>query len=112
MTEELVFGREEARQYEAWFGTNEGQRVDRLEKSLLRQFLVDLQGSQPGTMLEVACGTGHFSRYFDHELKWGRERCGHLPSNVGGSTFARRIFCVRAGRRHSPAIFRISRTTW
>jgi len=66
--EELVFGREEARQYEAWFETTEGFRVDEQEKALMRRLLAGL--GPPGTMLEVACGTGHFSRWFREELGW------------------------------------------
>lgn len=68
MADELVFGREEARQYEAWFETKEGRLVDQQEKTLLRRLLADLGGT--GTMLEVACGTGHFSRWFEDELGW------------------------------------------
>lgn len=68
MDEELVFGREEARQYEAWFETTEGLRVDEQEKALMRRLLAGL--GQPGAMLEVACGTGHFSRWFGDELGW------------------------------------------
>ena len=69
MAEELVFDREEAKQYEAWFDTAEGQRIDALEKAVLRHLLEDLQ-RQSGTMLEVACGTGHFSRFFTEQLYW------------------------------------------
>ena len=68
MDEELVFGREEARQYEAWFETKEGRRADEQEKALMRRLLAGL--GPPGTMLEVACGTGHFSRWFRDELGW------------------------------------------
>lgn len=68
MSEELVFGREEARQYEAWFETPEGRRVDDLEKALMARLLANC--GNPGTVLEVACGTGHFSRWFKRELGW------------------------------------------
>lgn len=68
MSEELVFGRAEARQYEAWFETPDGRRVDEQEKALMARLLADL--GDPGTILEVACGTGHFSRWFKHELGW------------------------------------------
>jgi len=70
MADELVFDREAAAQYEAWFDTRDGQRVDRLEQDLLRHFAAAWAGPQPGTMLEVACGTGHFARFFSGQLHW------------------------------------------
>lgn len=68
MPDELVFGRQEAQQYEAWFETREGRRVDEQEKALLLGLLTDL--GRRGTILEVGCGTGHFSRWFEGELGW------------------------------------------
>lgn len=62
---DLVFGSDEARQYEAWFGTAEGQRADRLEKALFAGLLAPF--GPPGTLLEVGCGTGHFMRWFEQE---------------------------------------------
>ena len=47
--------------YEAWYGTA-GRRADRLEKALLKRLLADLP--QSSTLLEVGCGTGHFTRWF------------------------------------------------
>jgi ubiquinone/menaquinone biosynthesis C-methylase UbiE len=49
--------------YEDWYQTT-GRRADRLEKALLQQLLARF--SQAHTILEVGCGTGHFSRWF-HE---------------------------------------------
>jgi ubiquinone/menaquinone biosynthesis C-methylase UbiE len=48
--------------YEEWYCTV-GLRADRLEKDLLARLL----GRLPKTrrVLEVGCGTGHFSRWFD-----------------------------------------------
>jgi len=47
--------------YEAWYETP-GRRADRLEKALLEQMLACFP--QAGSLLEVGCGTGHFTRWF------------------------------------------------
>jgi ubiquinone/menaquinone biosynthesis C-methylase UbiE len=47
--------------YEAWYHTT-GRRADRLEKTLLRRLLTGFPGAS--TILEVGCGTGHFTRWF------------------------------------------------
>ena len=47
--------------YEAWYHTS-GGRADRLEKALLGRLLTGFP--QARTLLEVGCGTGHFSRWF------------------------------------------------
>jgi ubiquinone/menaquinone biosynthesis C-methylase UbiE len=48
--------------YEAWYERT-GCRADRLEKALLKRLLARFP--QAGTLLEVGCGTGHFTRWFD-----------------------------------------------
>ena len=48
--------------YEAWYETS-GCRADRLEKALLKRLLTGF--SRARTLLEVGCGTGHFTRWFD-----------------------------------------------
>ena len=50
--------------YEAWYETS-GRRADRLEKALLRRLLAGF--SRPRTLLEVGCGTGHFTRWFGEQ---------------------------------------------
>jgi ubiquinone/menaquinone biosynthesis C-methylase UbiE len=50
-----------ASRYEAWYGSEKGLRVDRAETALLAWMLELLPGTE--TILEVGCGTGHFSRY-------------------------------------------------
>jgi ubiquinone/menaquinone biosynthesis C-methylase UbiE len=47
--------------YEAWYQTT-GRRVDHLENALLGWLLAGFPGAS--TVLEVGCGTGHFTRWF------------------------------------------------
>jgi hypothetical protein len=49
--------------YETWYETV-GRRADCLEKVLLRQLLAGFPQAQ--TMLEVGCGTGHFTIWSKH----------------------------------------------
>jgi SAM-dependent methyltransferase len=53
---------EAASGYEAWYKTA-GRRADRLEKDLLEHLLARFP--QAGSLLEVGCGTGHFTRWFE-----------------------------------------------
>ena len=48
--------------YEAWYSTT-GVRAGRLEKRLLRWLLARFPEAR--TLLEVGCGTGHFTRWFE-----------------------------------------------
>lgn len=50
--------------YEAWYETS-GRRADRLEKALLKRLLAGF--SRARTLLEVGCGTGHFTRWFGQQ---------------------------------------------
>lgn len=50
--------------YEAWYETT-GLRADRLEKALLKRLLAGF--SRARTLLEVGCGTGHFTRWFGEQ---------------------------------------------
>ncbi|MCI2430813.1 class I SAM-dependent methyltransferase [Candidatus Acetothermia bacterium] len=52
--------------YESWYEGPKGQRMDRLEKKLLRGLLADFAESK--NLLEVGCGTAHFTRWFANEL--------------------------------------------
>ncbi|MGM0373529.1 MAG: class I SAM-dependent methyltransferase [Chloroflexota bacterium] len=47
--------------YENWYETT-GRRADRLEKALLQRFTADFPHAH--TLLEIGCGTSHFSRWF------------------------------------------------
>jgi ubiquinone/menaquinone biosynthesis C-methylase UbiE len=50
--------------YEAWY-TTLGRRADRLEKALLKRLLRAFPKAQ--TLLEVGCGTAHFTRWFESQ---------------------------------------------
>jgi ubiquinone/menaquinone biosynthesis C-methylase UbiE len=50
--------------YEAWYETT-GRRADYLEKALLNWLLAIFP--QARTILEVGCGTGHFTRWFNEQ---------------------------------------------
>jgi SAM-dependent methyltransferase len=52
---------EVALSYKTWY-ENTGRRADHLEKALLRQMVAHFP--QAGSLLEVGCGTGHFTRWF------------------------------------------------
>lgn len=57
----MIFDRDVAAHYEAWYKTPEGQRADELEKAVLGWLL---QGfARPDSVLEVGCGTAHFTRW-------------------------------------------------
>jgi len=48
--------------YESWY-TGKGERMDRLEKRLLRSLLEEF--GKVENLLEVGCGTTHFTRWFE-----------------------------------------------
>ena len=56
-----------AQSYESWY-EGEGRRADILERELLNRFLQRFPGVR--TILEVGCGTGHFTRWFDAQGLW------------------------------------------
>jgi ubiquinone/menaquinone biosynthesis C-methylase UbiE len=61
----VTFGKNVAAQYEAWYETPEGRRADELEKAVLGWLL---QGfSRPDSVLEVGCGTAHFTRWLSEQ---------------------------------------------
>jgi ubiquinone/menaquinone biosynthesis C-methylase UbiE len=50
--------------YEAWYQTA-GRQADQQEKALLRRLLSDFPAAR--SILEVGCGTGHFTRWFGEQ---------------------------------------------
>ena len=51
-----------ADKYDKWYETDEGAMYDRLEKKAVSRYL--RQNAQGGKLLEVGCGTGHWSQFF------------------------------------------------
>ena len=50
-----------AGEYDDFYGTELGRRIDQVEKRLVEQYLSRLEGKG---MLEVGCGTGHWTAFF------------------------------------------------
>jgi ubiquinone/menaquinone biosynthesis C-methylase UbiE len=59
--EKPIFDEQVSSHYEAWYETSEGRHADALEKASLRRILESFP--QPRSVLEVGCGTGHFTRW-------------------------------------------------
>jgi len=51
-----------AASYDGWYASRRGAMYDRLEKELIANFLP--AGAEGKTLLEIGCGTGHWSRFF------------------------------------------------
>jgi ubiquinone/menaquinone biosynthesis C-methylase UbiE len=62
-----------AGQYEAWYQTSRGRKYDALEKGLMNRLLGPAQGRR---LLEIGCGTGHFTRWLGRLgwKSWGVDR--------------------------------------
>jgi len=62
---EVTFDENVAAHYEAWYETPEGRRADELEKAVLGWLLQAF--ARPGSVLEIGCGTGHFTRWLSDQ---------------------------------------------
>lgn len=51
-----------AHRYDAWYQTARGRMYDRLERAAVDKLLPSAPGG--GKLLEIGCGTGHWSEYF------------------------------------------------
>lgn len=54
----------EAATYDNFYNTSPGREIDTLEKSLVQQFLKYFQRDE---ILEIGCGTGHWSAFFSEK---------------------------------------------
>ncbi len=61
----VAFDERAAAHYEAWYEMPEGHRADELEKAVLGWLLQGYPGW--GSVLELGCGTGHFTRWLSDE---------------------------------------------
>jgi len=62
---ELLYTGKTAQNYEKWYSTPYGKYVDKLEKALFLRLVKPKKGQ---SILDIGCGTGHFSFWF-HSLK-------------------------------------------
>ncbi len=60
-----LFGERVALQYESWYATAQGRRADAEEKDALGSLLECFPRAR--SVLEVGCGTGHFTRWLGHQ---------------------------------------------
>ena len=67
MNDSIWFDEGIAKTYESWY-EGEGRRADVQEKKLLGRFIQRFPGVR--TILEVGCGTGHFTRWLDARGLW------------------------------------------
>lgn len=58
----ISFAGKIAQSYEAWYATPKGRFVDALEKRVIADLCRVRSGQR---VLEIGCGTGHFSAYFE-----------------------------------------------
>ena len=61
----VAFDERVAAHYEAWYETPEGRRADELERAVLGRLLQSF--SRPSSVLEVGCGTAHFTRWLSDQ---------------------------------------------
>jgi len=84
-----------ADKYDKWYETAEGAMYDRLEKKAVSRYL--RQNTQGMKLLEVGCGTGHWSRFFSD--------CGFA---VTGVDVSERMIKIAQGKNIANASFQIA----
>ena len=84
-----------ADKYDKWYETAEGAMYDRLEKKAVSRYL--RQNTQGMKLLEVGCGTGHWSRFFSD--------CGF---EVTGVDVSERMIKTAQGKNIANASFQIA----
>ncbi|MHB1415634.1 MAG: class I SAM-dependent methyltransferase [Chloroflexota bacterium] len=82
-----------AHRYDAWYASPAGKQVAAAEEALLGELLGHFPGA--GSLLEVGCGTGHFSRWF------ARQGLAVVGLDVGQAMLA--VAGERAGGPHYAA---------
>ncbi len=50
-----------AKEYDIYYGTEQGKQIDKLEKKAIKELFKPIA---PGNMLEIGCGTGHWTSFF------------------------------------------------
>jgi ubiquinone/menaquinone biosynthesis C-methylase UbiE len=83
--EESAFAKASADKFEAWYYTPKGKFADILEKEVIAELCKIYRGDK---VLEIGCGTGHFSAYFEE-----------LGAQVTGLDTSPDMLCV-AKERH------------
>ena len=84
-----------ADKYDKWYETTEGAMYDRLEKKAMYRYL--RQNAQGRKLLEVGCGTGHWSQFFSD--------CGFA---VTGIDVSERMIKIAQGKNIANASFQIA----
>ena len=59
-----AFGDDIASQYEAYYDSPAGRRIDDLERDAVLAVLSVLGTTPRGRLIEIGCGTGHWTRWF------------------------------------------------
>ena len=57
----IFTNKEIAREYDGYYSSEQGKEIDQLEKQAIHQLLAPIT---PGDMLEIGCGTGHWTAFF------------------------------------------------
>jgi ubiquinone/menaquinone biosynthesis C-methylase UbiE len=81
-----------AGKYDGWYRTPRGRMYDALEKGLLSALLEPAGGRR---LLEIGCGTGHFTRWFE-ELgwrTWGLDREPAMLARAGQRSPKKIVYC-------------------